>query len=99
MGRKGLHGREAERVLQVVLAYHEAWTAKDTTPQALPRPPPLPTTATTATAHDLTRHRSIIRERWRIRVSRYASDFGFCLRSIFSPVMGWRMSPVKRSHA
>jgi transposase len=33
------------------------------TPQALPRPPPLPTTATPGT-HDLTRYRSIIPESW-----------------------------------
>ena len=37
--------------------------------QALPRPPPLPTTSTTRAADDLTRHRSIIREAWPMRSS------------------------------
>ena len=35
---------------------------RNTPTQALPRPPPLPTTRTTAADHDLTSHRSIIRE-------------------------------------
>jgi transposase len=40
-------------------------TRRDPPTQALPRPPPLPATATTGAADGLTTHRSIIPEHWR----------------------------------
>jgi hypothetical protein len=47
---------------RIQTAQRQKPTRSDPAAQALPRPPPLPTTATHRTADDLTRHRSIIPE-------------------------------------